>query len=83
MLAVTTWKSDHFVTTTGFMDLRRDAPMPAKTTSSELGADPAYPNRALTAPTLREALPWLLDRARSDECSHARFRAPNTEIEGD
>jgi len=55
--------------------------MPAKTTTKDIDVQLAYPPRALKAPTLREALPRLLERAHADGCSHAEFLAACLERE--
>ena len=44
---------------------------PARDLASEL----AFLTRALKAPTLREAVPRLLDRARAEDWSHEEFLA--------
>ena len=47
---------------------------PAKTTSArDLAAEVAYLTRALKAPTLREAVPRLAERARAENWSHEEF----------
>ena len=55
--------------------------MPAKTTTKDVEAELAYLTRALKAPTLREALPRLLERAHSYGWSHAEFLAACLERE--
>jgi DNA replication protein DnaC len=48
--------------------------MPAKTTTSrDLTAEVAFLTRALKAPTLRESVPRLADRARAESWSHEEF----------
>src|SRR5271170_342263 len=50
--------------------------MAAKTTSSrDTTAELAYLTRALKAPTLREAVPRLAERARAESWSHEEFLA--------
>jgi DNA replication protein DnaC len=49
---------------------------PAKTTPArDLAAEVAYLTRALKAPTLREAVPRLAERARAENWSHEEFLA--------
>lgn len=55
--------------------------MPAKTMTKDMDAELAYLTRALKAPTLREALPRLLERAHADGWSHAEFLAACLERE--
>jgi DNA replication protein DnaC len=45
----------------------------AKTTSRDLAAELAFVTRALKAPTLREAVPRLAERARAESWSHEEF----------
>jgi DNA replication protein DnaC len=49
--------------------------MAAATASRDIAAELAYLTRALKAPTLREAVPRLADRARSESWSHEEFLA--------
>src|SRR5437899_12888161 len=49
--------------------------MPAKTTARDVTAEIAYLTRALKAPTLREAVPRLAERARAESWSHEEFLA--------
>jgi DNA replication protein DnaC len=46
---------------------------PAKTTGRDLAAEVGYLTRALKAPTLRESVPRLADRARAESWSHEEF----------
>jgi len=45
----------------------------AKTTSRDLTSEMAFLTRALKAPTLREAVPRLLERAQAESWSHEEF----------
>jgi DNA replication protein DnaC len=47
--------------------------MPAKTAARNLTAEVAFLTRALKAPTLRESVPRLAERARSESWSHEEF----------
>jgi DNA replication protein DnaC len=49
--------------------------MAAATASRDITAELAYLTRALKAPTLREAVPRLADRARTESWSHEEFLA--------
>jgi DNA replication protein DnaC len=49
--------------------------MPAKTASRDTTAEIAFLTRALTAPTLRESVPRLADRARAESWTHEEFLA--------
>jgi len=49
--------------------------MPAKTTARDVTAEIAYLTRALKAPTLREAVPRLAERARAETWTHEEFLA--------
>ena len=49
--------------------------MPAKTTSRDLEAELAFLTRALKAPSLREAIPRLAERAREQSWTHEEFLA--------
>ena len=48
---------------------------PAKTTSRDTTAEIAFLTRARKAPTLREAVPRLAERARTESWSHEEFLA--------
>jgi DNA replication protein DnaC len=47
----------------------------AKTTGRDMTAELAFLTRALKAPTLREAVPRLAERARSESWTHEEFLA--------
>src|SRR5436309_14888302 len=47
--------------------------MAAKTSTRDLAAEVAYLTRALKAPTLRESVPRLAERARADNWTHEEF----------
>jgi len=47
--------------------------MPTKTAARDLTAEIAYLTRALKAPTLREAVPRLAERARAESWTHEEF----------
>src|SRR5437016_10667048 len=49
--------------------------MPAKTTARDVTAEIACLTRALKAPTLREAVPRLAERARAESWTHEQFLA--------
>jgi DNA replication protein DnaC len=49
--------------------------MAAKTTSRDTTAEIAFLTRALKAPTLRESVPRLAERARAESWSHEEFLA--------
>ncbi|MDX6393752.1 MAG: hypothetical protein QOJ73_4815 [Streptosporangiaceae bacterium] len=49
--------------------------MPAKTASRDTTAEIAFLTRALKAPTLRESVPRLADRARAESWTHEEFLA--------
>ena len=46
-----------------------------KGSARDLGAEVAFLTRALKAPTLRESVPRLAERARAESWSHEEFRA--------
>ena len=45
----------------------------AKTTARDITSEIAFLTRALKAPTLRESVPRLAERARTDSWSHEEF----------
>jgi hypothetical protein len=47
--------------------------MTGTTTGRDLDSEVAFLTRALKAPTLREAVPRLAERARAEACSHEEF----------
>ena len=49
--------------------------MAAKTTARDTAAEIAFLTRALKAPTLRESVPRLAERARAESWSHEEFLA--------
>jgi DNA replication protein DnaC len=55
--------------------------MPTKTTTGDLPAELAYLTRALKAPTMREAITRLAERARAESWSHEQFLAACLERE--
>ena len=55
--------------------------MPAKTTAPGLYAELVYLTRALKAPTMREAITRLAERARNEGWSHEQFLAACLERE--
>lgn len=50
-------------------------------TATDISADLAYLTRALKAPTMRDAIPRLLERARSEDWTHEQFLAACLERE--
>jgi DNA replication protein DnaC len=55
--------------------------MAARTASRDIASELAWLTRALKAPTLREAVPRLADRARAESWSHEEFLAACLERE--
>ena len=55
------------------MTARKTASRTAPSTTRDLTAEVAFLTRALKAPTLREAVPRLAERARSESWSHEEF----------